>query len=498
MAVLTIDTEALGASAASAEGAAANLAALRRDAVGRSAAAAGMSGWETDALAWGEAYDTAAAGILTALDQLSAAYASAGFHTRVAASLYAFTEQLSGGAPVPYEVPPEPVAWVCGPQAVSAVGGRVPLMPEFGQVVADAAGRAWPSGDASAMRSTAAAWSYVAAGLEAEAARALSSATLPLAGQRAADVALLEQHHEQLHRSCLDIAEACRALASDCTHMAGMVEDAHAQLATEIESFVRDVAVSVGVSVLVSVLSAGIGALLANAAAAGRLLTAVRVFQTVTDRFAADAGIARQLLRTSGSALAGSLPKSLRTAVLPFAGGMRQPVIRLGGLSGPTPAGRTLETARMGGDYALSFAASGPAGILSHGLAKAAKTGLERAAGGAAHGGPTGSSFARRVIHNLDFGSRFSIVAVGAGRQHGRLQDAGETASPDGYLRAATAPALPSITPAAIVMPARLRVKLGVTPRPVGRDAAEQGFLATHPRASSTPGRQKDGSAGSR
>lgn len=498
MAVLTIDTEALGASAASAEGVAAGLAALRQDAVGRSAAAAGMSGWETEALAWGEAYDAAAAGILAALDQLSAAYVSAGFHTRVAASLYAFTEQLSGGAPAPYEVPPEPVASVCPPQAVSAVGGRVPLMPEFGQVVADAAGRAWPSGDAAAMRTTAAAWTYVAAELEAEAAHALSAASLPLAGQRSADVALLEQHHGQLHRSRLDIAEACRALAGDCARMAGMVEDAHAQLAAEIESFIRDVAVSVGVSVLVSVLSAGIGALLANAAAAGRLLAAVRVFQLVTDRFAADAGIAGQLLRTSGSALAGSLPKSLRTAVLPFAGGMRQPVIRLGGLGGPTPVGRALESARTGGDYALSFAASGPAGILSHGLAKAAKTGLERAAGGAAFGSPAGQSFAGRVIHNMDFGSRFSIVAVGASRQHGRLQDAGRTASPDGYLRAAAAPALPSVTPATIVMPARLRVKLGATPQPVGRDAAERGFLATHPRASSTPGRQKDGSTGSR
>lgn len=498
MAVLTIDTEALDASAASAEGAAADLAAMRRDAVARSAAAAGMSGWETEALAWGEAYDDAAAGILGALDQLSAAYASAGFHTRVAASLYAFTEQLSAGAPVPYEVPPEPAASVCPPQAMSAVGGRIPLMPEFGQVVADAAGRAWPSGDAPAMRATAAAWSYVAAELEAEADRALSSATSPLAGQRSADIALLEQHHGQLHRDCLDIAEACRALAGGCTQMAETVEDAHAQLAAEIESFVRDVAVSVGVSVLVSVLSAGIGAVLANAAAAGRFLAAVRVFQLVTDRFAADAGIARQLLRTSGSALAGSLPKSLRTAVLPSAGGRRQPVIRLGGLGGPTPVGRAVESARTGGDYALSFAASGPAGILSHGLAKAAKTGLERASGGAASGVPAGSSFTGRVIRNLDFGSRFSIVAVGASRQHGRLQDAGRTASEDGFLRAAAAPALPSITPATIVMPARLRLKLGVTPRPVGRDAAERGFLATHPRALSTPGRQKDGSAGSR
>jgi hypothetical protein len=498
MAILTIDTEALDASAAAAERAAAGLAVLRGDAVGRAAGAAGMSGWETDALAWGEAYDVAAADILDALDQLSAAYGSAGFHTRVAASLYAFTEQVSGGAPVPYDVPPEPAASVCPPQAASAVGGRFPVIPEFGQVVSDAAGRAWPSGDAEAMRSAAAAWSSVAVDLEDQVARAFLSATSPLAGQRATDIALLEQHHGQLHRSGLDIAEACRALAGDCMDMAGMVEEAHAQLAAEIGSFVRDVTVSVGVSVLVSVLSAGIGALLANAAAAGRLMMAARVFQTVTDSLAANTGIAQQLLRTSGSTLAGSLPKALQATFLPFSSIMRQPVIRLSGLSGPTPFGRAMETARRAGDYALSFAASGPAGVLSHGLAKAAKTGLDRAAGGPAYGSPAGPAFGRRVIHNLDFGSKFSILAVGASRHHGRLQDAGTTVSPDGYLRAAAAPSVTSLTAASIVMPARLRVKLGVTPQPVGRVAAERGFLATHPRPSSTPGHQKDGSAGSR
>jgi hypothetical protein len=139
--VLTIDTEAMLVSAAAAEDSAARIADLRIEAVGRTAGAAGMSGWETEAMEWGRSYDDAAIQILTALERLGLAYSSAAFHTRAAAELYRFTEDLASGKDTPYAAPQEPpLPLLCLQLPVSAVGGRIPVLPEFGQFIADAAG----------------------------------------------------------------------------------------------------------------------------------------------------------------------------------------------------------------------------------------------------------------------------------------------------------------------------------------------------------------------
>ncbi|WP_190273543.1 hypothetical protein [Crystallibacter crystallopoietes] len=441
-------------------------------------------------MAWGEAYDAAAADILAALDGLEAAYGSVAYHTRTAASLYAFTEQVAGGAPMPYEVPPEPHARaLCPVPAASAVGGRFPVIPEFGQFIADFAGRVWPSGDAEAMRAAAAAWSLLAAEVDASVAKYWSAATAPLAGQRAADITLLNGHHSQLYLCGSNIAEACRSLSADCNRMAEAVEAAHTALADEAAMFVQDVAISVGVSVLVSVLSAGAGALLAHAAAAARLKKAADRFAGIIDQLADQSAYAKETLRTTGSALAASLPQPLRAALWPVSHGARKPLDRLGHLNRPSSASRATTVMDKYGDQALALAAAGPVAMAAQGLSSAAKWGLKRTSGHLIEGPLKETSFKRTVIDKLAFGSMVSVLSVGGYRLQQRAQNASQATSPEGFFSPGRA-SVPALAPVTITIPAQLRSKLGATPQPVRQDAAERGFLASRPTPSSSPGRR--------
>ncbi len=281
MGMLAIDTAALAQSAAAAGTAAAGYENLRESANGRLGVGAGMSGWEADASLWGHAYDRDAALLLRGIEGLAGAYGRLRFSTQCAAALYRFAEHAAAGSPAAFEQPAPPHGERCLPLPASAVGGRFPLLPELGQLIADAAGVLWPSGDAAAVRSIAGVWQDIGREARTHAAAAERAATHALSGLRGTDVLLLLNAHGDLTTCASVLADGCDALAEGCSEYAGAVELAHRQLVEEATAFTRDVALTLGVSLALAPVSAGLSAFISGAAGAARLAAAASIFRSV-------------------------------------------------------------------------------------------------------------------------------------------------------------------------------------------------------------------------
>ncbi|MCW2132324.1 hypothetical protein B0G38_001483 [Arthrobacter sp. VKM Ac-2550] len=503
MAVLTIDTEAMLVSAAAAEGAAARAADLRVDAVGRTGGAAGMSGWETEAMEWGRAYDDAAVQILTSLERLGSAYASAGFHTRAAAELYRFTEQLASGKDTSYAAPQEPAApGLCRQLPVTAVGGRIPILPEFGQFIANAAGQRWPSGDAEAMRATAGAWRMVGADLRALGSAALRTTTAPLAGQRSADIALLESHQDELYSSAIAVAEGCDALGQDCDELASAVEEAHATLVQEARDFAMQIAVLIGMGAVTAWLTAGGGLIITTGLAASRIGQAVAAFLAATGRLSTQVTqlIGRTLDISRNLTGAGRLTE-LSQRSLPGPLGMQAAAMGTFARSAlqSAPAAAVRSFAAKHGDRLLSVAASGPEALLPGALAGVVRKEAQGAAGMVAKQvRPVAGRAGVRML-NPDLVSPAVLGVYSAYGWYSRVNNAVTVFEKEGWLGSArhrSGP--PRVDPVNVRFPASLKFKLGTGPQLERPGAAAPGSLGTGPRGLSSPDRRKDGLAVSR
>jgi hypothetical protein len=510
VAVLTIDTEAMLVSAAAAEVSAERVADLRTDAVGRTAGAAGMSGWETEAMEWGQAYDDAAIQILTSLERLGSAYASAGFHTRAAAELYRFTEQLASGKDAPYAAPRWPAErGLCLQLPASAVGGRIPVLPEFGQFIADAAGERWPSGDAEAMLATAGAWRMVGADLRALGGEALRTATSPLAGQRGVDIALLESHQEELYRSAHAVAEGCDALGRDCDELASAVEEAHAALVQEAREFALQIAALVGMGAVTAWLTAGGGLIITTGLVATRVGQAVAAFLAATGRLGIQVkqlitttlGISREL------AGAGRLTELARRSL---SGPMGMQAAAMGTFarsalqSAPVAAARSLAAkhasfAAKHGDRLLGVAASGPEALLTGALTGAVRKEAQGAAGMVAKQvRPVAGRAGVRML-NPDVISPAVLGAYSAYGWYSRVDNTVKVWEKEGWLgspRHRSGP--PRVDPINVRFPAALKFKLGTGPQPELPGATAPESHRIGPKGSSSPDRRKDDLAVSR
>lgn len=280
MVVLSIDTAALERAATAAGMAAAGYENLRQSVNGRLGMGAGMSGWEPDALLWGQAYDRDAALLLRGLEGLAGAYGRLRCSAQCAAALYRFAEQAAAGSPTAFEQPAPPHGERCLPLPDSAIGGKFPLLPELGQLIADAAGVLWPSGDADAVRSVAGVWQDIARETRTHAASADRAAERALSGLRGTDVLLLLEAHGELTACASVLADGCDALAEGCNEYAGAVELAHRQLVEEATAFTRDVALTLGVSMALAPVSAGLSVFISGAAGAARLAAAASIFRS--------------------------------------------------------------------------------------------------------------------------------------------------------------------------------------------------------------------------
>lgn len=363
MGVLAIDTAALERAAAAAGAAAESCDQLRATATGRLAVGAGMSGWETHASAWGYAYDRDAAQLLRGIEGLAAAYGRLRCSTQGAAALYRFTEQAAGGRASGFDQPPPPPGERCLPLPASAVGGRIPLLPDLGQLIADAAGVSWPSGDASAMRTVAGVWQDIGFETRSLAARTDAAVVQALSGLRGADVLLLRDAHGEVLACASGLADGCEALADGCKELAGAMELAHQQLVDEATAFTRDAALTLGVSMLLAPFSAGLSVWICSAAGAARLAAAVSVFRSVVGALgaaAARAGSTGAVAMARAGAAAQRVRGVAGSATAIAARGIAAIATRTKAAyaSESIAAARTL--ARRHGDSVLGVLASGP------------------------------------------------------------------------------------------------------------------------------------------
>src|SRR5690606_2271752 len=106
--------------------------------------------------------------------------------------------QAAGGRASGFDQPAPPPGERCLPLPASAVGGKIPLLPDLGQLIADAAGVSWPSGDASAMRTVAGVWQDIGFETRSLAARTDAAVVQALSGLRGADVLLLRDAHGEV------------------------------------------------------------------------------------------------------------------------------------------------------------------------------------------------------------------------------------------------------------------------------------------------------------
>ena len=159
----------------------------------------------------------------------------------------------------------------------------------------------------------------------------------------------------------------CDALAEGCNEYAGALELAHRQLVEETTAFTRDVALTLGVSMALAPVSAGLSVFISGAAGAARLAAAASIFRSAIGALGAASARAAG---TSAAAMARIAAASHRmggvaassTAVAAREVVMASSRAKLALASGNMAAARAL--VRRHGDSVLGVLAAGPESLV--------------------------------------------------------------------------------------------------------------------------------------
>jgi len=242
----------------------------------------GMAGDDSTSTEFAAEYDSAAAEVVGAVDELVDALATVGILAKTsienhrkanAASVFNKPRPMfdspsaragEGPVDVPAYTPP------------TALGGNPSDTPDFwDEIVAHLEGFAWPNGDVGRLREASSTWSSAATDMD-RLTSYVDTAISALGVQRSPEIPAATEALRELKSLIKDVSAACRDLSSSCSGYAQQIEDHR----DAIEDIVRDMAIEAGVSLvagaIVGFFSFGGGAAAGTAIAGWRIASAAR------------------------------------------------------------------------------------------------------------------------------------------------------------------------------------------------------------------------------
>ncbi len=230
-------------------------------------------------------YDKYAAAIFDGLGYLCTALSQTATTFAASAVSHANAEAANAGqANAGSVVPSHPVratTTVTFAHPASAYGGTN-VFPQGWTFVQALISAAWPDGDTGKMRHGRTAWNALADDIDHAASKYISTLLDPLDGFQAPDIAAITAATSKLEPAARELSAECRALAEVCGTYADAVDSAHQESEKELAEFMITSAAAIGISVLLTPLTAGVSDLVGGAAvAADAVITAGRVSATL-------------------------------------------------------------------------------------------------------------------------------------------------------------------------------------------------------------------------
>ncbi|SOD72773.1 putative RNase toxin 24 of polymorphic toxin system [Jatrophihabitans sp. GAS493] len=261
------------------------------------AATGGISGSDHGGTAWAVAYD---GGVREALDGIENYVSGLAHFSTLMAATGANHSQSELNSVIPDQCAPPSSDYPFSPSYVgsgsevlelptpdSAHGGSG-ATPAGWHFISGLVGYLWPNGHQGKLRSTAEAWTSMAAALREPSVSAL--ADNHLAGQQSPEVPLIADYLSEFGGHSEVLAQACESLGGACRSYADNLDDVHSQVIAELRDLVEQSAAFAVIGVGLTIFTAGISDAAATGAVAARAaLVATRV-----------GGILGRLIETAG------------------------------------------------------------------------------------------------------------------------------------------------------------------------------------------------------
>jgi len=318
-------------------------------------------------------YDKQAAAIFDGLSALTTALSQTASAFGASAVSHENAEAANARTvPPSHPIPATTSVWFAHP--ASAYGGTN-IIPQGWTFIQELVSAAWPDGDTAKMRRGKAAWNALADEIDSAASKYISTLLEPLVGFAAPDIAVISDKTSVLEPAAKELSAACRQLAHGCGEYAAAVDAAHQESENELAEFMITSAAAIGISILLTPLTAGVSDLVGGAAvAADAVVTAARVSATLARLVAR---VAPLLVKVGDASRVASGLSSFSAKAIIFVGKT-------------TAVGTVWSVASVGGDYLVNGADATPGEDVVYSLVS----------GGFAEGGKVLGEFASAAARN--------------------------------------------------------------------------------------------------
>lgn len=232
-----------------------------------------MAGSTDDGKAWAQSYDSRAADVLGAVNDLTKALENYGGVIIQAGYNHAMAEydanpSQNGTPPVRPADPASVAGELSAPP--SAGGPGTGLIENIG--VLEHIGIPVPDGDTDKLGKASTAWNQLATGPATTAVvQALSGNAAKFRDTKSPEVEYIVKDLDELHQAADAILGSCAELAQSCSEYKTSLDDLRTKMKETIEDLVEELAVSAAIGIATAFLSAGVGAFAASAKAAASI-----------------------------------------------------------------------------------------------------------------------------------------------------------------------------------------------------------------------------------
>ena len=232
-----------------------------------------MAGSTDDGKAWAQSYDTRAADVLGAVNDLTKALENYGGVIIQAGYNHAMAEYNANPSQkgAPPQRPAEPASAAGALTAPPSAGGPgTGLIENIG--VLEHIGIPVPDGDTGKLDKASTAWNQLATGPGTTAVvQALSGNAAKFRDTKSPEVEYIVKDLDELHQAADAILGSCAELAQSCSEYKTSLDDLRTKMKETVEDLVEELAISAAIGIATAFLSAGVGAFAATAKAAASI-----------------------------------------------------------------------------------------------------------------------------------------------------------------------------------------------------------------------------------
>ncbi|MGA1811632.1 glycohydrolase toxin TNT-related protein [Frondihabitans sp. 4ASC-45] len=218
-------------------------------------------------------------------------------------------------------MPSLPSAVCSAPPPSSSGGTRASDIPGF-EYVADFIGTMWPDGDTGKLTAAASAWTALADSLDTIKSSDLTRVVDGLDGTDTPEMPSIRGTLSQVQTAVGQLATEARSIATGCTDFAAQIESVHTQTRQELNNLLLQIEATVGVSLLLTVVTAGASDVVGAGVVAGEVtFTVSRILTIIGEAAATVARVVDEVAVAAGSiARIAGISEQVTVRVVAFAG----------------------------------------------------------------------------------------------------------------------------------------------------------------------------------